>query len=186
VKIRKERLLPGAILLWLVAGLSTRVMPGYPEKTLRQEPPRRSTFYALEVVSEKNVQNAEDSLGEPDDRSAEILPGGQLVVLMKKLLSPSLISGYGEEASCVDSGSVVGKGEADFRLEGRFSWRDMEREKHYEWIFLVPSATGFCVSPPPLATYSTEDRAGVDMIRVGNTGTTSLFVDAVIGYEWML
>jgi hypothetical protein len=140
-------------------------------------------FYALQVVSEEKAQNATDSLGEPDGRSAEILPGGQLVVLMEKILSPSRVIGYGENEGCTDSGSVVGKG-GDFGLEGRFTWHDAQGEEHHEWIRLGPTATGFCIPPPPLEAYSSEDSSGVDMVRITNTGTEPLFVDAVIGYEW--
>jgi len=142
-------------------------------------------FYALQVVCEKKVQNAKDSLGVPDGTYAEILPSGQLVMLMANIILPSRISGYGENAGCVDSGSVVGKGETDFGLEGRFRWQDAQGEEHHEWIPLLPTATGFCISPPPLTLCSFEDSSGVDLVRISNTGSKSLFVDAVIGYKWM-
>jgi len=183
--MRNRGLLPAGLLLFLLAGLLARAPSGFPGKAPGQDQPERPKFYALRVVFEKEIQNAKDSLGTPDGRYAEILPGGQLEVLMEKILSPSLIAGYGENPVCLDSGSIVGKGEADFGLEGRFMWEDAQGNEHHDWILLVITATGFCISPPTLAIYSFKDSAGVDMIRITNPGTKSLFVDAVIGYEWM-
>jgi len=178
-------LVPPSFLLFLLAGLLTRPPSGFSGETAGQDQPERSKFYALQVVYEKQVQNAKDSLRPPDGRFAEILPGGQLIVLMENILFPSLIIGNGETGGCLDSGSVVGKGEADFGLEGRFTWQDTQGEQHHEWIPLGLTATGFCISPPLLAIYSFEDGGGVDMIRITNPGTKSLFVDAVIGYGRM-
>jgi len=177
--------LPASFLLFLSAGLLTYTLSRFAGKAPRQDQPQRPKFYALQVVYEKQVQNAKDSLRSPDDQFAEILPGGQLVLLMENILFPSPITGNGETAGCVDSGSVVGKEETDFGLEGRFMWQDTQGEQRHEWIPLGPTATGFCISPPPLAIYSFKDSAGVDMIRITNPGTKSLFVDAVIGYMWM-
>jgi len=185
VDLKGRGLLPAGFLLFVSASFLAHTSGNFPQKMTRQDRPDKSKFYAFQVVREERVQNAKDSLGAPDGRSAEILPGGQIVILMESMLPPSQVVGYGETAVCLDSGSVVGKGEADFGLEGRFSWQDTQGEQHHEWIPLVPSATGFCISPPPLAIYSPQDNAGVDMIKITNPGATSLFVDAVIGYEWM-
>jgi hypothetical protein len=179
-----KRPLPTAFLPLFSAALLMFLTNGYPEKTIGQESPQRPKFYALEVVSEKKVEKAMDSLGEPDGRSAEILPGGQLIILMEKILSPSRIVGYGENQGCTDSGSIVGKGEGDFGLEGRFTWKDAPGEVHYEWIRLGPTATGFCLFPPPGAHYSLEEGSGVDVVKMTNTGTKPLFVDAVVGFEY--
>jgi len=184
--MRKKGLLPASFLLSLVAGLLAAAPSGFFGKTRAQDQSLSPKFHALQVVYEKNVQNAKGCLRSPDGRFAEILPGGQLVVLMENILFPSLIIGNLEEAGCLDSGSVVGKGEADFGLEGRFTWEDTQGEQHHEWILLGVSATGFCISPPPLPIHPFEDSAGVDMIRITNPGTKSLFVDAVIGYGRML
>jgi len=182
--MRKRALLPASFLLFLSASFLTHASSAFAGRAPRQDQPQRPKFYALQVVYEKQVQNAKDSLRSPDGRYAEILPGGQLVLLMQNILFSSPIIGNGETAGCVDSGSVVGKGEADFGLEGRFTWQDTQGEQRHEWIPLGPTATGFCISPPPLATCSFKDSAGVDMIRITNPGTKSLFVDAVIGYTW--
>jgi hypothetical protein len=184
--MRKRRSLPASFLLFLSAGLLTYKPSGLAGKAPRQDQPQRPKFYALQVVYEKQVQNAKDSLRSPDGQFAEILPGGQLVLLMENILFPSPIIGNGEIAGCLDSGSVVGKGEADFGLEGRFTWQDTQGEQHHEWVLLGVSAIGFCISPPPLPSHPFEDSAGVDMIRITNPGTKSLFVDAVIGYGRML
>jgi len=159
-----------------------RAWSGFSGKAPGQDQPQRPKFYALQVVCQKDVQNAKDSLGAPDGRYAEILPGGELVILMENRLYPFPIVGWGIEVGGgpPDSGSIVGQGGEDFRLEGWFPMDDVEGKEHYEWIPLGPSATGFCLFPPP--TYSFERNAGVDMIRITNPGTKSLFVDAVIGY----
>jgi hypothetical protein len=174
--MRKRGLLPAGLLLFMSAGLLARVPSGFPGKTPGQGQSERPKFYALRVVFEKKVQNAKDSLSAPDGRYAEILPGGQFIVFMENKLYPFPIlgtpeGGYGQ----IDSGSVVGKGEADFGLEGWFPMQDTQDKQHYAWIPLGLSVSGFCVWP----TYD----MGVDMIRITNIGTKSLFVDAVIGYD---
>ncbi len=174
--MRKRRLLLSGLLLFLSAALLAHDPSGFPGKTQGQGQPERPKFYALRVVFEKNIQNAKASLGAPDSRNAEILPGGQLVVLMENKLYPfPSISGWSEGgAGLADSGSVVGKGEKDFGLEGWLPMKNTQGKQHYVWIPLGLSATGFCVW--------FEGSAGVDMIRMTNPGTKSLFVDAVIGY----
>jgi hypothetical protein len=167
-------------------GLSGRIIVGARPSCYRhdQEKEQRPKFYSLRVVSEKNVQNAKDSLGAPDGRYAEILPGGQLVLLMEKELYLFPGIGWNPEGggAPADSGSVVGKGVADFSLEGWLSMQDTQGKQDYDWIPLGLSATGFFISPPHLPIYSPEGSAGVDMIRITNPGTKSLFVDAVIGH----
>jgi len=180
--MRKIGLLLAGLLLLLSASILAYVPSGFARWPLRQNKPDSQKFYALRVVSEREVQNTKDSLSAPDGNYAEILPGGQLVVLMEDILLPSLISGWGENPVCVDSGSIVGKGGMDFGLEGRFIWQDTQGEQHHEWIPLGPTATGFCLSPPPVAICSLKDASGVDLVRITNPGSESLFVDAVIGY----
>jgi hypothetical protein len=142
--------------------------------------PEWPKFYAICVVSEKDVLNAINSLGAPDGCYTEILPGGQLVVIMEnKLYLFPIVGGNLEGGGApADSGSVVGKGVADFSLEGWLSMKDTQDKQHYTWTPLGLSASGFCL---PLI-YSFEGSTGVDMIRITNPGTKSLFVDAVIGY----
>jgi hypothetical protein len=98
---------------------------------------------------------------------------------MEKELYLSPIVGGG---GALDSGSIVGKGGAHIGLEGWFPMQDTQGKQDYDWIPLGLSATGFFFSPPPLPIYSPEGSVGVDMIRITNPGTKSLFVDAVIGY----
>src|SRR4030042_5463571 len=104
--MRKRGLVTTGVLLFLSAGLLAHVPSAFAGRAPRQDQPERSKFYALQVVCEKEVQNSKDSLGVPDDSYAELLPGGQLVVLMEK--------------SFIDSGNVVCKGEVDYGLEGFF------------------------------------------------------------------
>jgi len=174
MKAKKRRLLPASFLLFLAVGPLA--------STPSQDQPQRPRFYALEAVCEKNVHNAKDSLGAPDGRYAEVFPGGQLIILMENKLYPLPMAGWSPEGpgGVADSGSIVGKAETEFGLEGWFPMQDNQGKQHYDWIPLGPSATGFCLFPPP--TYPFEGKAGVDMIRITNAGTKSLFIDAVIGY----
>jgi hypothetical protein len=88
-----------------------------------QGQPERPKFYALRVVSDKQVLNAKDSLGAPDGRFAEILPSGQLVLLMEK--------------NFVDIGLLVCKGEEDYGLEGRVHMQDTKVEQQdYAWVII--------------------------------------------------
>jgi hypothetical protein len=182
--MRKRGLLLAGLLFFLSASILAPAPSGFPGKAPGQNQPQRVEFYALGVVCEKNVQDAKDSLGAPDGRYAEILPGGQLIVLMENKLYPFPIISWNPEGggAMADSGSVVGKGGADFSFEGWCPWQDTQGKQHYDWMILGVSATGFIL---PL-TCSFEGSPGVDMIRITNPGTKSLFVDAVIGYsgEW--
>jgi hypothetical protein len=177
MNIRKIRLLPASLLLFLSAGLLARAPSGFTGKAPRQDQPQWPKFYALRVVSEKDVLNAKDCLGAPDGRCAEILPGGQLVVLMEKTF--------------IDIGTLVFKGEMDYGLEGWLHVQDTQDERQdYAWIpfwsgrFILSGMWlgGFSFGPglPGLSLYG---GLGVDKIRITNAGTKSLFVDAVIGYR---
>ena len=181
--MRKRILAPASFFFFLSAILLAHSLGGFPGKVAELDQPKRLKFYALGVVCEKEVQNAKDSLGAPDGRCAEILPGGQLVVLMEnKLYSFPVGSGIGEGVGFLDSGSVIGKGGADFSLEGWFEWQDGEGKEHHNWISLGLSATGFCL--PLIGALSPFDfSASTDIIRITNRGAKSLFVDAVIGYD---
>ncbi len=172
----KRSLLLSGFLFFLSALLLAHNLSGFLEKTTGHDQPERPKFYALRVIFEKNVQNAQDSLGAPDGCNAEILPSGQLVVLMENKLYPFLICINWLEniAGLADSGSVVGRAETDFRLEGWFPIQDTQGKQDYIWRPLGISVSGFWIW--------LEGSAGVDMIRITNLGNKSLFVDAVIGF----
>jgi hypothetical protein len=181
MNMRKRGLLLIGGPLFLVALLA--LAPGwFLGKALGQEEPQRVEFYALAVVCEKNVESAQDSLGAPDGLSAEILPGGQLVVRMEGVLFPFPGIGGPEEGVWIpDSGSVVGSGGADAGLAGWFALVNEEGKQQHGWMRLGLSTTGFWL--PPIGSIPLCDTgAGTDMIKISNTGTESLFVDAVIGY----
>jgi hypothetical protein len=145
--------------------------------------PERPKFYAIRVVFGKDVLNAKNSLGAPDGRDSEILPGGKLVVILEKKLFPFLITGSLESGSGLpDSGSIVGKGGEYLRLEGCLESEDSQIKPGCEWIVLGISTTGFYYFPPPLPDDVPVASGYIDMIRISNPGTESLFVDAVIGY----
>jgi len=174
--MRQRRLLLTGLLLFLSAGLTRHGLSGFPGKMLGQAKAERPKFYALRVVFEMNVHNPKDCLGAPDGCYAEIQPGGQLILFMENKLYPfPIIGGWQEGFAQPDSGSVVGKGEGNFSLEGWFPIQDKQEKQRYDWIPLGLSATGFSFWP----TYD----MGVNMIRITNIGTKSLLVDAVIGYD---
>jgi hypothetical protein len=136
-----------------------------------QEKKERPKFCALRVVSEKNAQKAGDSLGAPDGRYAEILPGGQLVLLMEK--------------NFIDSSTVVCEGEEDYGLEGWFRIQDTQDERqNYQWMIIQrESSNRFTFISGQGYFYEWWGNTGVNMIRITNFGTKSLFVDAAIGYS---
>jgi hypothetical protein len=165
--LRKRGLLPAGLLLFLSAGLLASAPGGFSGKTQDQAQPERPKFYALRVVSEKNVLNAKDSLGAPDGRYAEIPPGGQLILLMEQEF-------YAFPGNQPDSGIIVCKGEKDYALEGWFRIQDTKEERqNYAWMIISRNSNRFVFLL---------GSGGVNMIRITNTGTKSLFVDAVIGY----
>ena len=179
--MRKRRLRAG-LLLFLSVGLLASAPKVFFGKTRDQEEQEKPKFYALRVVSEKNVQNAKDSLGAPDGRYAEILPGGQLVLLMEKELCLfPVVSGNPVDGNVTqaDSGSFVAKGGADIGLEVWSPWEDEENKPHHDWMAVGLSATGFIL---PVFYAFKGNTTGVNMIRITNVGSRSLFVDAVIGY----
>ena len=182
--MRKRRFLPSGLLLFLAAGLLAPAPNGFAGKALGQDQPERPKFYARRVVCEKKVQNAKDSLGAPDGRYAEILPGEQLVLLMEKelYLFPGIGGGPEGGPSLADSGSVVGKGGADIGLEVWSPWQDTQGKYHYGWVPVGVSTTGFILPMIDIYSPSFKGNTGVNKIRINNLGTKSLFVDAVIGY----
>jgi len=169
MNMRKWGLLPISFLLFLSAGLIGSALTVFSGKARQQDQSGRPEFYARAVVREKKVQSAKDALGAPDDRYAEIPPGVQLGLIMEKKF--------------VDSGMVICKGEADYGLEGFFHIQDTQDERqNYAWIIihrdpLMPNR--FLFFPGSYIWYSD---TGVNMIRITNVGTKTLFVDAVIGY----
>jgi len=133
--------------------------------------PERPKFYAICVVSEKDVLNAKNSLSAPDGRYAEILPGGQLVVIMEK--------------NFIDSGTVVCKGEEDYGLEGWVQMQDTQDEQqNYAWMIIQrePSNRFIFLGGDPNSGMGGYWGMAVNTVRITNSGTKSLFVDAVIGY----
>jgi hypothetical protein len=183
MNMRKIGLLSTGILLFLSASILAPVPSAFPGKVPAQDLPQRLKFYALQVICGKNVQNARDSLGAPDGRYAEILPGGQLVLLLEGKLYPFPTPGDEPGSGAVGlsvSGLIIGKGDADFRLEGLFAWQDIQDRQRSAWIPMGLWGGGFGLFPHVVSD-SFDPKAGMDMIKISNVGTESLFVDAVIG-----
>jgi hypothetical protein len=170
--MRKRRLLPAEFLLFLSVVLLASAPNGFFGKTQDQGQKKRPKFYALRVVSEKNVQNVKDSVGAPDGRFAEILPGGQLVLLMEKRF--------------YDTGTLVCKGDEHYGLEGLVHMQDTGVEQQdYAWMIINRGPSNrfdFVLSGPEPGLLGGFWGMTVDTIRITNTGTASLFVDAVTGY----
>jgi len=170
--MRKKGMLLAAFFLFLSAGLLIRAERGFPRKERGQDQLETPRFCAQRVGFEKKVQNPKDSLGSPNGLYAEILPGGELVVFMENKIYP---------LANFDSGSVVSKGETDYGPEGWFQMQDTQGKQQHFWMRLAGghSPGGFRLA----GIEPFEGSAGIDMIRIANAGTQSLFVDAVIGYS---
>jgi hypothetical protein len=186
MKIRK------LITLSVFLGLSGGIIVGARPSCYRHDQEKKEwpEFYALRVVSEKDVQNAKDSLGAPDGRYAEILPGGQLVLQMEKGFCLFVLGSNQEEGVEMISGSVVGKGGADIGLEVWSPWQEREGKRYNGWVAVGLSAKGFSIPIDPGLSYDSKGisppfigNTGVDTIRITNLGTKSLFVDAIIGLD---
>jgi hypothetical protein len=169
--MRKRGLLPAGLLLFLSASILAHAPSSFPGKAPGQDQPERPKFYALRVVFEKEVQNAKDSLGAPDGRYVEILPGGQLVLLMEK--------------NFIDSGTVVCKGEENYGLEGWVQMQDTQDEQqNYAWMIIQrePSNRFIFLGGDPISGMGGYWGMAVNTVRITNPGTKSLFMDAVIGH----
>jgi hypothetical protein len=170
--MKKREMLKAGYLPFLLVGLLASLPEDSSGRIQDQDQPGRPTFNALRIVSEKNVLNAEDTLGRPDGRYAEILPGGQLVVLMEKTF--------------FDFGMLVCKGGDDYGLEGRVKMQDTHvEEQDYAWMIINRGPSNRFDF---WGTDTSRPRGGywgmtVNMIRITNFGTNSLFVDAVVGYS---
>lgn len=135
----------------------------------------RPKFYASRVVSEKDVKNPKEALAEPDGRYAEIAPGGQMVLLMEKLISPS---------ATFDDGLVVCQAEASFGLEGWFLQAGTEAAPQYAWMPLFPgkSPGGFRLMSQDMIRGTLEGSPGVNIIRISNNDAKPMLLDAVVGF----
>lgn len=169
--MRKIGLLTVAFLLFLSASILAHAPSSFPGKVPWQDQPERPKFYAICVVSEKNVLNAKNSLGAPDGCYTEILPRGQLVVIMEK--------------NFIDSGTVVCKGEEAYGLEAWVQMQDTQDEQqNYAWMIIQrePSNRFIFLGGDPNSGMGGYWGMAVNTVRITNSGTKSLFVDAVIGY----
>lgn len=174
--MKKRAIFPAIILLVLTAGAvaAARSRAPSPPPGRAQEQGERLKIYVRSIVSQENVKNPGNVLGEPDGHFAEIAPGGQMTLLMERPILPSL--GF-------DDGFVVIKEESEYGLEGWFLVGGTLEDPQFAWMPLTPgeSARGFRL------TYQSMDRTpagspGVKMIRIRNNGTKPLLLDAVVGY----
>jgi len=167
----KKLLLPLLVLSALSIGIAAAVPFSGPEGERGQEQRDRPKFYAKRIFFEQNVKNAEDALGEPDGRPAEIGVGGHLIVLMENRIYPSL--NY-------EDGFVVLLEDARFNMEGWFQMSGAQNPPQYAWIPLI---RGSVPRTFRLAFMDAiEGSAGVNMIRISNDDTKPLLLDAVAGY----
>jgi len=167
----KKFISPLLILSVLSIGIAARVLFSGQERGRGQEEPDRPKFYAKRILFEQNVKNADDALGEPDGRAAEIGPGGHLIVLMEERIYPSL--NY-------DDGYVVLLEDSRFNVEGWFPMTGTQKPSQFAWIAMVrgQSPRGFRLAfMDPI-----EGSAGVNMIRISNDDTKAILMDAIVGY----
>lgn len=148
------------------AATASLALPG--EGREQQDRPR---FYAKRIVDGDNVKNAEEILGEPDGRCAEIGVGGSLVILMEERIFPSLM---------YDDGLVVLPEDARFNVEGWFQMSGTEKPPQYAWMPMIrgQAPRGFRLA----FMNAIEGSAGVNMIRISNDDSKPILVDAVVGY----
>lgn len=122
-------------------------------------------FYAKEYFNPGTnlVINPEYVMGKPDNKYSEILPNGELTVIMEKPFSKLMF--YAE-------GRIVSKNESDYsvaalvHMEGEEAWRE-----------LVPTAIPGALDIPHDA------QTLVNTIKIKNTGSEPIHIDAVIGYS---
>ena len=144
---------------------------GVSPKSPRRGQEERPKFYASRVISEENVKNAAEALGEPDGRYAEIAPGGRMVLLMENRIYPS---------TTFDDGKVFIKEDSDYGLEGWFPTSGSQKDPGFAWMLLIrgQSSGGFRVA----LVDALAGNAGVNMIRIANNDTKPILLDAVAGY----
>ncbi len=171
----------GALLLSLLLFVFLVSLVGDPDglsgRGQDQNQAERPKFYAVQVISEKGVLNAKDALGAPDGHYTEILPGGQLVLLMEKELYVFPVGGQ-DWVGLAYSGAIVAKGETPAALEGWIPIRDLRGDKRHDWVSI-----GMGSPPNPGWPGWPEGTVRTHKIRITNTGTESLFVDAIIGWQ---
>ncbi len=172
--MRKRKLLTVGFFLFLSVGLLATTPGGFFGKAQDQGQQEKPRFYALRVVSEKNVKNAKDSLGAPDGHYAEILPGGQLVLLMEKRLYVFPVGSQDYGGGLAYNGVIVAKGETTSVFEGWLPINEAQGGGH-AWITIGQALTIYYILPEPIMR--------ADLVRITNTGTESLFVDAIIGLD---
>jgi hypothetical protein len=173
--VRKEGRLPAGLFLPLSIGFLAITLGSFPGRAQDQDQPDQPKFYAVQVISEKGVRNAKDALGAPDGRSAEILPGGQLILLMEKELYVIPVADQNYGVGLAYSGAMVAKGETPALLEAWILIRNAKGEECYDWISIGGGV------PSPFYHGWPEGIARTNKVRITNVGTESLFVDAVIG-----
>ena len=123
-------------------------------------------FYAKRVVEHISVNAPENALGRPDDRFAEIKPGGEMTVLMDNVLH--FLEG-------ADDGYVVIKAEGAYGLAGLFR---MSEEGAPAWLPLAP---GSAPGRFKLGTMRSSPVQSMDSIKVVNDGDRPVYLDAVAG-----
>jgi hypothetical protein len=161
-----KNLIPAAVFLGLTAVSVVSLPSAYV-----QEKEERPAFHVKRVVFDNNVENAQNAAGKPDGRYAEIKPGGTLVLFMEAKIYPSGI---------LDDGLIICREEGNYGLAGWFLTETTDAGPQYAWM---PLAKGRSPSSFRITTLVPgEGSAGIDMIRIMNDDSKSIFVDAVAGY----
>lgn len=127
-------------------------------------------YYAKEIVysETKLVINPENALGKPDDKYAEIKPGGELTLKMEKPFSALKFGGIG--------GRVVTKDDCEYAVAVLVPTEERQGKIEYAWRWLLPSSIPGGIYNP------TDGQVKVEEIKIMNNDTKDLHIDGIIGY----
>jgi len=160
-----------------------KVNPNFELQTLERQ---LAEIYAREIVDDESKLyiRPQNALGKPDQKYAEILPGGELTVKMEKPFSPMTFyidgrvvvneeAGQQEYSLAVfapmlqtETFDNIVTDEVDIRKTIAYAWREVIPG-------LVPGGFDLPFAP----------QIHVDTLKIINTGKEKLYLDAIIGYS---
>gem|GEM_PF-4514653 len=146
-----------------LAGLSKANNNVQEEKLLEQK--IKGCYAALIVQPETTgVVDAENILGKPDSKYAQILPGGELTFKIEMPLSASI---------AYNNGVIIAKDEGDYSLAAL-----VHLEDSLVWTAVMPGPVpgGFRL------TYSNQIPNEEVILKITNIGNKPVYIDAVVGF----
>jgi len=113
-------------------------------------------FYVKEIISSNLVNNPHYALGKQDDKYAEIMPGGELVLKMEKPFLPQ---------EQYNDGKIIAKdGEYSVAALVQDAWREI-------FPGVVPG--GFKIPK--------SGQVQVDTLKILNIGNERVYIDSIVG-----